>query len=51
VLPLEYGPDKAIWTQFPINNVSDEINARIRKIADDIIAGRIKVIKKLDKIE
>jgi len=51
VLPLEYGPDKAIWTQFPINNVSDEINAKIRKIADDIIAGRIKVIKKLDKIE
>ena len=51
VVPLEYGPGKAIWTQFPIQNVSDEINAKVKKVADDIVSGKVKVIKKLDKIE
>jgi basic membrane protein A and related proteins len=51
VVPLEYGPEKAIWTQFPIQNVTDAINAKVKKLADDIVAGKIKVIKKLDKIE
>jgi len=51
VVPLEYGPGKAIWTLFPIQNVSDEINTKIKKVADDIVAGKIKVNKKLDKIE
>jgi basic membrane protein A len=51
VVPLEYGPEKAIWTQFPIQNVTDAINAKVKKVADDIVAGKIKVIKKLDKIE
>ena len=51
VVPLEYGPEKAIWTQFPIQNVTDEINAKVKKLADDIVAGKVKVIKKLDKIE
>ena len=31
VVPLEYGPEKAIWTQFPIQNVSDAINAKVKK--------------------
>jgi hypothetical protein len=30
VVPLEYGPAKAIWTQLPIHNVSDEINAKVK---------------------
>jgi basic membrane protein A len=51
VVPLEYGPEKAIWTQFPIQNVTDAINAKVKKLADDIVAGKVKVIKKLDKIE
>jgi basic membrane protein A len=51
VVPLEYGPDKAIWTQFPINNVSEAINTKVKKMADDIAAGKIKVIKKQDTIE
>jgi len=51
VVPLEYGPGKAIWTQFPIQNASDDINAKVKKVADDIVAGKVKVIKKLDKIE
>jgi basic membrane protein A len=51
VLSLEYGPDKAIWTVFPIHNVSDEINDRIRKLADDIAAGKVEVIKKVDTVD
>jgi basic membrane protein A len=51
VVPLEYGPDKAIWTQFPINNVSNEINAKVQKLANDLAAGKIKVIKRHDAIE
>lgn len=51
VASLEYGPAKAIWTQFPISNVSNEINAKVKKISDGIAAGKIKVIKKQDKIE
>ena len=51
VLPLEYGPDKAIWTQFPISNASSEINAKVQKLANDLAAGKIKVIKKHDAIQ
>jgi basic membrane protein A len=51
VLSLEYGPDKAIWTDFPISNVSDEVNRQVRQLADDIAAGKVNVIKKVDTIE
>ncbi len=51
VISLEYGPDKAIWTDFPISNVSDDINKKVRQVADDITAGKIKVIKKVDAID
>ena len=51
VIRLEYGPEKAIWTQFPISNVSDSLNTRIRQLANDIMAGKVKVIKKVDTVD
>lgn len=49
-LKLEYGEGKARYTQFPIRNVTDEINAKVKQIADDVAAGKIVVIEKLDSI-
>lgn len=49
-LKLEYGPGKARYTQFPIKNVSEEINAKVKQIADDVASGKIVVIEKLDTI-
>ncbi|MFP4484980.1 MAG: BMP family protein [Spirochaetaceae bacterium] len=40
---LEYGEGNARWTQFPIKNVSDELNDRIRQIAEDVAAGEIEI--------
>jgi basic membrane protein A len=51
VISLEYGPNKGIWTQFPISNVSEGINNKVRKLANDIAAGRVNIIKKVDVIE
>jgi len=47
---LEYGPGKPRYTQFPIRNVSDEINAKVEQISLDVADGKIKVAKNLDKI-
>lgn len=49
-LMLEYGEGKARYTQFPIRNVTDEINAKVKQIADDVASGKIVVIEKLDSI-
>jgi basic membrane protein A len=51
VISLEYGPEKGIWTQFPISNVSEEINSKVRQLANAIATGTVKVIKKVDTIE
>jgi basic membrane protein A len=51
VIRLEYGPDKAIWTEFPISNVSGELNAKVKQMADNIVSGKVKIIKKVDTIE
>lgn len=50
-LKLEYGEGKARYTQFPIKNVSEEINAKVKQIADDVASGKITVIEKLDVID
>lgn len=49
-LMLEYGEGKARYTQFPIKNVSEEINNKVKQIADDVASGKIQVIEKLDAI-
>jgi len=49
-LMLDYGEGKARYTQFPIKNVTDEINAKVKQIADDVASGKIQVIEKLDAI-
>ncbi|MGC9088719.1 MAG: BMP family protein [Caldisericia bacterium] len=49
-LMLEYGEGKARYTQFPIKNVSEEINNKVKQIADDVASGKIQVIQKLDAI-
>lgn len=48
---LEYGEGKARYAQFPIKNVTDEINNRVKQIADDVASGKIQVIEKLDVID
>jgi len=48
---IQYGPGKGQWTEFPISNVSDAIAARLRQVADEVAAGKIKVTKKVDTIE
>ena len=42
---LDYGKGKGRYNQFPIHNVSKEINAKVQKVADDLAAGKIKVVK------
>jgi len=49
-LMLDYGEGKARYAQFPIKNVTDEINSRVKQIADDVASGKIQVIQKLDAI-
>ena len=47
---MEYGEGKARYTQFPIHNVSDDLNKKISEIAKKVEAGEIEVIKNLDEI-
>ncbi len=47
---LDYGKGKARYAQFPISNVSEEIQARIQQIADDVEAGKIDIVKNLAEI-
>lgn len=49
-LMLEYGEGQARYAQFPINNVSEEINNKVKQIAEDVASGKIQVIEKLDAI-
>jgi basic membrane protein A len=42
---LEYGKGKGRYNQFPIQNVSKEINDKVQKVADDLEAGKINVLK------
>jgi basic membrane protein A len=47
---LEYGAGKARSTQFPISNVSPDVDAKIRQLAADVASGAVKVTKNLDEI-
>ena len=47
---MEYGVDTERSTEFPIKNVSQEINDKVKQISTDIISGKIKVNKELSKI-
>ncbi|MEA3313490.1 MAG: BMP family protein [Caldisericota bacterium] len=47
---LDYGKGKARYAQFPISNVSEEIQARIQQIADDVEAGKIDIVKNLAEV-
>lgn len=47
---LEYGEGKARYAQFPINNVSEEIGAKVNQIAVDVASGKINIVKNLAEI-
>ena len=47
---LEYGKGKARYAEFPISNVSDDIQAKVKQIAEDVASGKIKVVKNLKEI-
>lgn len=42
---LEFGKGKGRYIQFPIHNVSKEISDKVQKVADDMEAGKITVVK------
>lgn len=47
---LDYGDGEARWAQFPIKNVSDELNERVRQIAEDVAAGEIEIVRNQQEI-
>lgn len=47
---LEYGEGKARYTQFPIQNVTEDISLKVKEISEDIAAGKIKVDIVMDRI-
>lgn len=48
---MEYGTGKARHTDFPLSNVDASVNTQIQKIANDVAAGDIKVVKNLATIQ
>jgi basic membrane protein A len=50
-VPMRYGPEEARYTEFPVKNVSEEINRRVKAIADKVVSGEIEVKMNLQEIE
>lgn len=50
-LVMEYGDGNARHADFPISNVDAAINTEIKKVADDVASGKIKVVKNLKEIQ
>jgi len=47
---MEYGEGQARSTLFPINNVSDSVNAKVKRISADVASGKIIVKPVLGEI-
>ncbi|NLI56701.1 BMP family ABC transporter substrate-binding protein [bacterium] len=47
---MEFGENKARYPRFPISNVTDDINNRVKQIADDVASGKIQVTVNMDTI-
>lgn len=47
---MEFGEGKAISVLFPINNVSEEINKKIKEIIKKVADGKIKVVVESEKM-
>jgi basic membrane protein A len=50
VIPMEYGPKKARYTELPVKNCSEELNSVIRTIARKVASGKIAVEKRFENI-
>jgi basic membrane lipoprotein Med (substrate-binding protein (PBP1-ABC) superfamily) len=50
-LTMEYGDGNARHADFPISNVDPSINTEVKKIADAVASGKIKVVKNLKEIQ
>jgi len=48
--PITWGAGKMRYINFPIQNVSPELNADIQEIAEHVAVGKIPVPKILEKI-
>jgi basic membrane protein A len=46
-LPMEFGEGKGRYVKFPIDNISEELNAKIKEIAEKVASGEIEVVKNL----
>ena len=49
-ITMDYGTGKARHTDFPLSNVDAATDTAIRKVADDVASGKIKVVKNLKEI-
>jgi len=47
---MKYGEGESRYIQLPIQNVSEEVNNKVKQIAEDVASGKIKVDMVLDKI-
>lgn len=50
-ISMEFGEGKARYIKFPLDNVSEQLNAEIKAIAEKVASGEIKVIKNLSTLE
>ncbi len=50
VILMEYGKGKARYTEFPLLNVSEEVNAKAQELADAVESGEIVVEMNMDTI-
>ncbi len=50
-IPMEFGEGKGRYVKFPIDNVSAQLNAEIKAIAENVASGEVDVVKNLETLE
>ncbi len=50
-ISMEFGEGKGRYIKFPIDNVSEKINAEIQAIAEKVASGEIEVVQNLKTLE
>jgi basic membrane protein A len=49
-IEMGFGEGKSRYTEFPINNVSEDVNNKVKTIAEDVAAGKIQLQIDLNEI-
>jgi basic membrane protein A len=50
-LPMEFGEGKGRYVKLPVDNVSEELSAEIKEIAEKVASGEIEVVKNLKSLD